>query len=98
MDQSETKTNTNTNTNTELVEVLNKLKENEEIDVIVYVKKPVTDFDKFLQVKKEKGELKFNFLEFANCYVVEASKHLLLEIVAREDVSRMEINSRFGVQ
>lgn len=92
MEQSERKTNK------VLVEVLNKLKEDEEIDVIVCVKKPVTDFDEFLQVKKEKGELKFNFLEFSDCYVVEASKPLLLEIAAREDVSRMEINSRFGVQ
>jgi len=92
VDQSERKTNN------ELVEVLNKLEEDEEIDVIVYVKKPVTNFDEFLQAKKEKGELKFNFLEFADCYVVEASKRLLLGIAAREDVSRMEINSRFGVQ
>ena len=82
----------------ELVEVLNKLKVNEEIDVLIYVKQPATAFDEYLQVKKEKGELKFNFLEFAKCYVVEASKRLLLEIADRRDVSRMEVNPRFGVQ
>ncbi len=82
----------------ELVEVLNKLQADEEIDVLVYVNHPSTGFDEFLQVKKEKGELKFNFLEFANCYAVEASKRLLLEIAEREDVSRVETNSRFGVQ
>ena len=86
------------NMDKELVEVLNKLKEDEEIDVLIYVKQPATGFDEFLRAKKEKRELKFNFLEFANCYVVEASKRLLLEIVKHEAVSRMEINPRFGVQ
>ena len=92
MDQSERKMDN------ELVEVLNKLKKDEEIDVLVYVKQPATDFDEFLQARKEKGELKFNFLKFANCYVVQASRLLLQAIAEREDVIRMEINSRFNAQ
>ena len=92
MDQSET------NIDKELAETLNKLKEDEVIDVLVYVKQPASDFDEFLQVRKEKGELKFNFLEFATCYVVQASRLLLQEIAEREDVLRMEINSRFSAQ
>lgn len=85
-------------TGKELAEVLNKLKDDEEIDVLIYVKQPATGFDDYLQIKQEKGELKYNFLEFANCYVVEASKRLLLEIADHEDVSKMEVNPRFGVQ
>ena len=92
MDKSETKMDK------KLMEVLNKLKEGEEIDVLVYVKQASPGFDEFLQARKEKGELKFNFLEFASCYVVEASRRLLLDIAEREDVSRMAINSRFGVR
>ena len=92
MDQSERKMDN------ELVEVLNKLKEGEEIDVLVYVKQASPGFDEFLQTRKEKGELKYNFLEFANCYVVQASRRLLQGIAEHEDVSRIEINSRFIAQ
>ncbi len=82
----------------ELMAALNMLKENEEIDVLIYAKYKAVDFTVYLQTKMDEGELKFNFLEFANCYVVEASKHLLLEIENHVDVSKMEINPRFGTQ
>ena len=82
----------------ELADLLNELNRDEEIDVLVYVKRPSTSLEEYLQVKKEKGELQFNFLEYANCYVVEAPKPILLEIAEREDVSRMDVNPRFTVQ
>ncbi len=91
MDQGEEKTGKN------FAEILEKLKQDEVIDVLVYVNQPTTSFDEYLRGKKEIGELNFNFLEFANCYVIEASKNSLLEILDRKDVFKMEINPRFGV-
>jgi hypothetical protein len=82
----------------ELVDALSGLAESEVIDVLVYVKEPAAGFDAYLQAEKERGQLRFNYLEYADCYVLEASKQLLLELADREEVSRMTVNPRFGVQ
>jgi hypothetical protein len=82
----------------ELMDDLSELTESDVIDVLMYVKKPAAGFDEYLQAEQEKGELRFNYLEYADCYVVEASKQLLLELADREEVSRMTVNPRFGVQ
>lgn len=82
----------------ELMDALSGLTESEVIDVLVYVKRPAAGFEEYLQAEKERGELRFNYLEYAACYVVEASKQLLLGLADREEVSRMTVNPRFGVQ
>lgn len=79
-----------------LADRLEKLEPNETIDVLVYVKPTTINFNEYLQSKKESNEVNFNFLPFANCYVVEASKSNLIEISNHEDVVKVVINPRFG--
>lgn len=79
----------------ELRQALDKLTDTEEIDVLLYPKQTREDFEGFLLIKKNEGVLDYNFLQLANCFVIKAPKKVILEIAARDDVSRITINPRF---
>jgi hypothetical protein len=78
-----------------LKQTLDKLTDQEELDVLVYPQQPGGEFEQFLSGRKNEGWLDYNVLHLANCVVIKASKKIILEIAARDDVSRLTINPRF---
>lgn len=78
-----------------LQQTLDKMADQEEIDALVYPKHSGGEFEQFLFNKKNAGLLDYNVLPLANCVVVKASKKIILEIAARNDVSRVASNPRF---
>ena len=79
----------------ELRQALDKLSDEEEIDVLLYPKQMSEDFEGFLLTKKNEGLLDYNFLQLANCFVIKAPKKVILEIAGRDDVSQLTVNPRF---
>ncbi len=74
---------------------LDKLKDENEIDVLLYPKQLGEDLKEFLQTKKNEGLLDYNILQMANCIVIRAAKKVIVEITARDDVVRITMNPRF---
>lgn len=81
----------------DLRRALDKLTETDEIDALLYPKQMGEDFERFLLTKKNEGLLDYNILHIANCVVIKAPKKVILEIAARDDVSRVSINPRFTI-
>ncbi len=79
----------------ELRQTLDKLTDTEEIDVLLYPKQLGGEIEQFLLTKKKAGLLNYNILQIANCIVIKAPKKVILEIAARDDVSRITSNPRF---
>ena len=79
----------------DLRQALDKLTDKEEIDVLLYPKEIGEGFKELLQSKKNEGLLDYNVLEIANCIVVKAPKKIILELAARNDVSRIAMNPTF---
>jgi hypothetical protein len=82
----------------ELIGTLDRLGDEDRLDVLVYPKQMGEEFERFLQARKTEGYLEYNILKLANCIVVNAPKKVILEIAARDDVSRITINPRFTIQ
>lgn len=78
-----------------LMQELEKLAEEEEIDVLLYPKEMSEDFKGFLVTKKNEGLLDYNILQLANCVVIKARKRIILEIAGRHDVARTTIHPKF---
>ena len=74
---------------------LERLGDQQEIDVLVYPTRFGGEFERFLQTRKHQGALDYNILQLANCVVVKASKQAILEIAARDDVAKISANPRF---
>ncbi len=74
---------------------LDQLTATAQIDVLVYPKQITPSFKQYLQKRREEGVLEYNILHLANCAVVKASKQVILEIAARDDVARIGTNPRF---
>lgn len=81
----------------DLIQVLDKLTDKDQIDVLLYPKQTGEEFETFLLTKKKEGVLDYNVLQIANCVVIKATKGLIWEIAARDDVFRITINPRFTV-
>ena len=79
----------------DLKEVLDTLKDQDEIDVLLYPKVMGKSIKEMLQSKKDEGLLDYNVLAIANCIVVKAPKKIILQIATRDDVSRIAVNPRF---
>lgn len=80
-----------------LKQVLDKLADIDEIDVLLYPKQMGEPFENVLLTKKNEGLLDYNVLQLANCIVIKAQKKVILELAARNDVDRVAINPRFTV-
>ncbi len=78
----------------DLKQTLDKMTDQEEIDVLVYPKQSGGEFEQFLFSKKNEGMLDYNILPMANCVVIKASKRITLEVAARDDVFRLTTNPR----
>ena len=79
----------------DLMQVLDKLEDADEVDVLLYPRQMDKDFERILQTKKREGALDYNILTLANCVVIKAPKQVILDMAARDDVSRIAVNPRF---
>ena len=79
----------------ELRRALDKISDEEEIDVLLYAKQLGEEFERFLLTKKNKDILDYNILKIANCVVIKAPKKVILKLAARDDVSRIAVNPKF---
>ncbi len=82
----------------QLTETLQRIADEDVIDVLVYPRQLDESFKNFLQSGKSAGRFEYNVLESANCAVVEAKKNVILEISRRDDVTRVARNPRFTAQ
>ena len=83
----------------ELMRVLEKLADTDEIDVLLYPRGQVSEnLERFLLGKKEEGLLEYNTLKIANLIAIKGQKAVILEIANRDDVSRITNNPRFTTQ
>ncbi len=78
-------------------QALDKLADTAEMDVLVYPTQITETFKQFLQKKQDEGILKYNILQLANCAVVKASKRVILEIAAQDEVSKIRMNPRVSL-
>ncbi len=81
----------------DLMKVLDPLGNADKLDVLVYPGQSIEGLESFLLENKKKGMLDFNYLQFANCFAVKASKKLILEISGLEEVSRVAVNPSFSI-
>lgn len=76
-------------------QALDQLTATARLDVLVCPKQITPSFKQYLQKRREEGALEYNILQLANCAVVKASKQVILEIAAQDDVARIRANPRF---
>ena len=81
----------------DLIRVLDRLTDTDEVEVLLYPKHVDKAFERLLQTKKSEGILDYNILKLANCVAIKAPKPIILELAARDDVSRVAVNPRFTV-
>ena len=94
--EKEMKTHTST-IDEDLMKVLDTLGNADRLDVLVYPGQSLEGLEGFLSANKKKGMLDFNYLPFANCFAVKASKKLILKISGLEEVSRVAANPSFSI-
>ena len=83
----------------ELMQILDKLADTDEIDVLIYSRGLMSEeLERFLSQKQREQVLDYNILEIANCVVVRGQKQVIFEIANRNDVSRVRANPRFTTQ
>ncbi len=63
----------------QLTEALQRMADEDVIDVLVYPRQLNEGFKNFLRSGKSAGRFEYNTLEFANCVAVRANKSRLLE-------------------
>ena len=78
-----------------LTEALQRMADEDVIDVLVYPRQWDERFRNFLQSGKSGGRFEYNVLEFANCAAVRANKNVILEISRLDDVTRVATNPKF---
>ena len=78
----------------DLMQRLDALTDEEQIDALLHPKRMGEDLKEFLMSEKNEGQLDYNILHIANCIAVKASKKVILEIAAREDVARVTVQPR----
>lgn len=79
----------------QLIENLQRIADEDVIDVLVYPRRLDEDFKNFLLSEKTAGRFEYNVLEFANCAAIRAKKKVILDISRRDDVTRVASNPRF---
>lgn len=80
----------------DLMQKLDALADEEQIEALVHPTRMGENLSNFLTSAKSEGELDYNILEIANCIAVRASKTVILEIAAREDVSQVTSQPRLA--
>lgn len=81
----------------ELRQALDRLGENETVEVLVYPAGGTDQLLAYLAPKRDTGDLEFNVLELAGSIVLRARRGIINEVAARSDVARVTLNPRFTI-
>jgi hypothetical protein len=79
----------------DLRQALDRLGENETLEVLVYPAGGTDDLLAYLSAKRNTGSLQFNVLQLAGCIALNAGGSIINEVAARRDVARVMLNRTF---